>query len=181
MKTTILAVVLGIMVSGTPAHGQGSIIFSNLGTTTDAIVTFNCCGNAIPVDSSWTAGLAYGFGQINDPAQLILSGITQSFNLATPGYFSGPIATIPDYSGGPITFQVLAYSGTDYFSSVQRGASVPFTLPSIATGTTLPGEFGPGLQPIRIELPEPGTIALVGLGLVSLLFSRCKDWRARRN
>ncbi len=174
MKRTILVIALGMVASVPSSYGQGYIIFSNLGTNTDAIVTFNCCGNAIPVDSSWTAGLAYSFGQIPDPALLTLSGITQSFNPATPGYFSGPIATIPDYTGGPITFQVLAYDGADYASSFRRGGSALFTLLSIATGTQLVGEFGPGLQPIRVEVPEPGTIALVGLGLVSLLILRSK-------
>ncbi len=108
MKNIILATALGIVAPVAPSYGQGSIFFNNYGATTDAIVTCSGRFGLVPVSSGWTAGLRYGLGTITDPALLILSGITQAFNPATPGYFQGPIVTIPGYSGGPITFQVLA-------------------------------------------------------------------------
>jgi len=173
MKKTILILALGIVVSVAPAYGQGYIFFNNYGTTTDAIVRGpGVTGVGGPVSFGYTAGLAYGFGTITDPAMLTLSGITQAFNPAIPGYFTGPIVQIPDYTGGPITFQVLAYNGADYASSVLSGSSALFTLPSIATGIQPVGEFGPALRPFSIVIPEPTTIALVGLGLVSLLVYR---------
>ena len=164
MKRTVLAFALGIVASVAPAYGQGYIIFSNHGTTTDAIVT-DCGG---PANSSFTAGLVYQFGG----APPTLSTATQSFDPVLPGYFTGPIVQVPGYFEGPITFQVVAYAGADYASSVLKGASAAFTLPSIATEIQIASEFGPSLRPFVACLPESGTIVLVGFGLVSLLMFR---------
>jgi len=177
MKRTILAITFGVAASLSPTYGQGYIFFNNYGTSTDAIVT-TCPDYRTPAGPSFTAGLLYGFGTITDPSHLTLSGITQSFNPAVPGYFTGPIVQIPGYSGGPITFSVIAYDGPSPNSSYNWGASSLFTLPSIATGTQPVGEFGPGLRPFVAAaltcVPEPSTIALVGLGLVSLLIFRSR-------
>jgi len=178
MKRTILAIALGIASSVSPSYGQGSIFFNNYGATTDAMVTFYEPGSprhGQGVGHGYTAQLRYGLGTITDPAQLMLSGITQPFNPAIPGYFTGPIVTIPGYAGGPITFQVLVFQGPSWLLAFDaQGSSELFTLPSIATGTTPVGEFGPALKPFTVALPEPSSIALVGLGLASLLVYR---WR----
>jgi len=179
MKKATLVLALGIVSSVSPSYGQGSIFFNNYGASTDAIVTYYSPGwpfHGQPVASSYTAQLLYGFGTITDPSQLIFSDITQSFNPSTPGYFQGPIITIPGYSGGPVTFQVVAYQGPSWSLAIgARGGSELFTLPSIATGTTPVGEFGPSLKPFAVVyIPEPSTIALVGLGLVSLLTFRSR-------
>jgi hypothetical protein len=164
MKKTILAAALGIVASIAPAYGQGSIFFNNYGATTDAIITF--CGGPT---TGFSASLLYQFGG----GALTALGNATAFNPAIPGYFTGPIVTIPGYSGGPISFVVQAYSGADYTSSVIRGQSALFTLPNgIATGTQPVGEFGPSFVSFSVCIPEPATIALVGLGLVSLLIFR---------
>ncbi len=179
MKRTILAITLGMATSVTSTHGQGSIFFNNYGATTDAKVTIDDPGfpeHGQPAVNGFTARLLSGFGTITDPSQLTWSGITQAFNPATPGYFQGPIVTIPGYFGGPITFRIFverpAGTGAGFAYS---GWSELFTLPSIATGTQPVGEFGPGFKPFTvIYIPEPSTIGLVGLGLMSLLVYR---WR----
>jgi hypothetical protein len=175
MKKSIVASIIGVVATVAAiesSYGQGSIFFTSYGASTDAIVK-NPSNQ--PVSAGYTAQLAYGFGTITDPAALTLSGITQAFNPAVPGYFTGGIVTIPGYAGGPITFQVLAYDGTGYGSATTtfQGTSTLFTLPSIATGTQPVGEFGPALLAFSVQpVPEPSTLALFGLGTAALLFLR---------
>jgi len=178
MKKSIVASIVGVVATVAAiesSYGQGNVFFANYAATTDAIITFrpgDPAGSG-PASAGFTAGLAFGFGTITDPAQLTLSGITQAFNPAVPGYFTGPIVSIPGYTGGPITFQVLAYNGATYASSLVSGASALFTLPSIATGTQPVGDFGPGLTAFTVAtVPEPSTLALIGLGAGALLFLR---------
>jgi len=176
MKKSIVASIIGVVATVAAiesSYGQGSILFNNYATQTDAIVRQD---GVTPVGTGFTAGLAYGFGTIADPALLTLSGVTKGF-VSGPlaGYFGydGTVASIPGYVSGPITFQVLAYNGADYASSTIRGASALFTLPGIATGALPVGEFGPGLQAFSVAIvPEPSTLALLGLGTAALLFLR---------
>jgi hypothetical protein len=97
MKRTILAAALGIVVSVSPTYGQGHIFFNNYGATTDAIITVWYGGDSgpSPVSFGWTASLWYSFGG----GPLTALGNSTAFNPAIPGYFFGPIVTIPGYSG----------------------------------------------------------------------------------
>lgn len=177
MKKSIVASIIGVVatVAGVQSsYGQGSVLFNNYSSSaTGAIVT----QNGVPVSTGFTAGLYYGFGTLTDPSQLTLLPLTKPFGSGgLAGYFGydGTIATIPGYTAatGPITFQVVAYNGADYASSSAKGASTLFTLQSIATGLTPAGEFGPGFQAFTVAVPEPSTLALIGLGTGALLFLR---------
>jgi hypothetical protein len=174
MKKSIVASIIGVVATVAAiesSYGQGSVFFNNYGATTDAIITF---GGA-PA-TGLTATLLYQFGG----GALTPLGNATAFNPAIPGYFTGPIVTIPGniaagtgYVGGPISFVVQAYNGADYASSLIRGQSALFTLPSIATGTQPVGEFGAGLLSFQVTtVPEPSTLALIGLGTGALLFLR---------
>jgi len=180
MKKIIVGAAFGIAVSVASSYGQGFIWFENYNATTDAIVTTCKFGvGIVPADDSLKAALFYGFGTITGsengplPESLVFAGVSQSFNPAAPGYFSGGIVRILGYVSGPITFSLAAYNGADYADSTFRGHSALFTLPSIATGIQLPGQFGPGLQPFYAGpltcISEPCTVALASLGFLSLL------------
>jgi len=143
MKRTILVAALGIVASVAPSYGQGHVFFSNYGATTDAIVK---CANGGQPATGLYASLLYSIGG----GPLTPLGNATPFNPAIPGYFTGPIVTIPGYGGGPISFVVQVYDGADYASSLTRGQSALFTLDSIATGIQPAGEFGPSFKPFSI-------------------------------
>jgi hypothetical protein len=175
MKKTIVASIIGVVATVAAvqsSYGQGQVFFNNYGATTDAIITWQPgdSGGTGPA-TGFTATLWYQFGG----GALTALGNSTAFNAALPGYFTGPIVTIPGYAGGSITFQIQAYDGTSYDLSTHRGQSALFTLNSIAQpGLQQPaGEFGPALVPFTVAtVPEPSTLALIGLGTGALLFLR---------
>jgi len=91
------------------------------------------------------------------------------------GYFDGGEVTIPGYVSGPITFEVVAFSGSSSYGSSQiRGRSGSFTMNSIAASLPVP-YFGDNGQPMPDfaagdlgwtpqVVPEPCVLSLVGLG-----------------
>ena len=111
------------------------------------------------------------------------------------GYFDsyGGLVTIPGYTGGPITFEVVAYqtSAGSYGNSVNRGRSGSFIMNSISTaGLPAPslGENGQAFPNFFVYVgPEPSTLALAALGgvlaLVSFQGNRCRrkiaQWKNR--
>lgn len=193
MKRTVIAPLLGLLGSAaivSSAHAQGQILLSNYGAATDAPITYGVGFGAktgTGLDSSFTAGLYYYLGTASEGTSDSIPGgglpgwelasDTTSFGNPIAGLFDGGVAFIPDYiPGGPITFEVTAFNGSSYVSSTLRAHSAAFTLPSIGTPGAALDEFGPGLQAFSINIvPEPTTLALFGLGGLSLwLFRRRK-------
>jgi hypothetical protein len=189
MKRKLAAAILGLTVSiasTTSANAQGRVLFANYGYNTHAPITYTPGGAG--VNNAYRAGLWYFLGTAalpatygNDtlPAGWELSAAAAQINsgaTAGPsgaGLFTGSTANIGDYVSGPITFVVTAYDGADYNSSLSRAHSEAFTLPSIATGGTTTGEFGPGLKSFAI-IPEPSIFAISGLSSATLMLIRRK-------
>jgi hypothetical protein len=138
-------------------------------------------GSSIPVGIGNTADLYYALGTVSDPvnnsAFTAPTGLTDLGVFAaydSLGYFDGPVVTIPDYTGGPITFEVVAFNGSSYADSVFRGRSGSFTMDSIATGGIPVPALGDNGQPMPnfvelIIIPEPTTLTLAGLGGLTTL------------
>jgi len=177
MKKSIVASIIGVVATVAAiesSYGQGSVFFNNYGTTTDAIVSWaagDSSGLTGPATAAqgFKATLSYQFGG----GALTPLGNSTAFNANLPGYFTGPIVVIPGYSGGAISFQVYAYDGADYASSLHKGQSALFTLTGIATGQNPTADFGPAFTAFTVStVPEPSTLALIGLGTGALLFLR---------
>src|SRR5262245_47775628 len=187
MKRKLFGGMLGIFFSigmAPVAYSQGYVTFANYGFSTFAPVTYSPGGTG--VNSTFTAGLWYFLGTTTlsqgdgslPPAGWELASVTQQFNVGAEagpngaGFFIGGIATIPDYTSGPITFVVTAYNGSSYNSAVSRAHSASFTLSSITSGVGQPvGEFGPGLQSFAL-IPEPSLLTFLGCGTAAFFFIR---------
>jgi hypothetical protein len=179
MKRILIAAILGIAVTS-PCLGEGKVQFENYTVNNYAgAPIFYTPGVLIPGSYGFNAELAYAFGTVSDPAgnggllpafalqgTLVPIGGIYSFG---PGYFCDIWdERIPDYVSGPITFEVLAFSGASYDTSIIRGHSAAFTLPYIATGIQLNGRQLNGMQSFTLIIPEPSGLALAGLGALMI-------------
>jgi len=186
MKKLSTKTMLGVAVAVAgvaSSYGQGSVWLDNYSAAGSPLISFGSgAGSGGVTGSQYHAALYFQLGSLSDGAgngsllgSLAASPTTTGFLTgAGAGYLNAVIASIPGYSSGTISFEVVAYNGADYASSTVRGHSAAFTLNSIATGTTLPG-FLDGLQAFQITpvvVPEPSTFALIGLGTGALLFFR---------
>ena len=114
------------------------------------------------------------------PTGLIDLGVHAAYDSNGDGYFTNPLSVaIPGYTGGPITFEVVAYNGSSYYDALNRGRSGSFTMNSIATSPFGPapnlGDNGAPMPDFFVynESPEPATLALASLGgLVSFVAFR---------
>jgi len=187
MKRRVIGTLLGIvasLVTAVSSHGQGQIWFDNYNNQNPSgpnsgysspisVGNGPLSGQLAPV--GFTVELHYVLGTAVDPnpgnpSNFGFGTLAASSPVSMPGYVLPSIATIPTYTSGPITFQLDAFgtiSGNQY-----RGKSPVLTLPSIATGTTLPG-FLDGLQSFSVFLvPEPGTLTLVICGGAAWIMRR---------
>lgn len=194
MKRTVIASVIGgvaCLAAALSSYGQGQVFFANYASDVNAQVAYSSDTAVVPAGkagmaiggNTWMADLLYGIG--SDPVTSLAAGSATAFlgsadgdTANGAGYFVGNAVTIPGYSSGPISFIVRAWStsgatgGADYDTSLLRGESAVLTMPSIATGTMPVGDLV-GLQAFTVEIvPEPTTLALVGLGAAALLAFR---------
>jgi hypothetical protein len=138
---------------------------------------------------TWTLGVYWALGDVTGSVGSDSSGFgTSSFNGLTLGAGTGstaPLVTagaflanndfaVPGWVSGPVTIEVVAYSGSDYTSSAYRGHSAAYTI-APATGSDFGKPIGTGLTSFGVfAVPEPSTFALAGLGAAALLAFRRK-------
>lgn len=189
MKKSIIIAAFGIVVGVASSYGQGSIVFSSYVADGLSGATTKLFGSSTLLGNTYQAALYYSIGTVADAVDnnstvsisslptgfTLLTGVTAQFatGSATAGYFDGPAVVIPGYVSGPISFEVVAYNGSDFNSSTIRGRSGAWTEPSISTGSTPAGNFTamPNMFVAPVTVPEPSTLALAGLGGLGMLLA----------
>jgi hypothetical protein len=186
MKRVLVATILGIAAAAS-TYGQGKINFDTYAANNygadgpGAVVVTQTPGGALVVGTGWNVQMAYILGSASDaagtgdlvgPWLLNAAVIAPSFN--ANGQIQAGIYTLPNYSAGSITMEMLVFNGSSYAASTFRGHSAAFTMASIATGPTPPGTPD-GLASFVVLVPEPSTFALAGLGAAALLIFRRRN------
>jgi hypothetical protein len=202
MKKTLVASILGLtaVVCNTQGQGQiqlysyyqpsayitygansGGVLNDPVSASSGMTVGFYYATAASFSESTINAAMAGDGGNGLIPSLTLFTGAQGTALLGDvggdfPGRFGNTefLPTLPTV--GSYTFVFVAYSGSDYASSLIRGHSAAFTMPTKTAPDALPvvGEYLPGFSvygPVA-PIPEPSTFALAGLGLASLLIFR---------
>jgi len=193
MKKSVLLAILGVSAGVVSSYGQGFVALDNYSSATSPLITYGPSGGGAVgagiTGSAWHVGLYFADGvsftlstdangtQIPSAldARLVLgTGQGSTAPLVAPGIFT----TTQSFQGssavaaGVSTFMVIAYNGNDYASSGIRGHSAAFPMTTLV-GTSFPPFLGDGMNSFQVNaVPEPSTLALIGLGTGALLFFR---------
>src|SRR5664279_3420911 len=125
MKTSLIMTVLSLAASITASFGQGQVEFTTWLCNGGAGAMTYFHGTYNYVDVPFTAELIWAPGTVADPVDFAsatsisslpsgsLSPATGSFTAAYnrlifPGEFYGGVAVLPGYTGGAVTFEILA-------------------------------------------------------------------------
>jgi len=196
MKKQILT---GIIALGTAvgALAQSAVTFDNSGANAAGSITATNHGqlfvNGAPLSQDINLTLLGGAsaGSLSTIATYLLADGTATLDygfLATPGQFADPNGNVYAVNGvaagGAATLQVEAWLGLDtsYAAALADGSAVGtsgiYTSPTGGTtagGAIPPVSIGDNMPAFNVAaVPEPTTLALLGLGASSLLLFRRK-------
>lgn len=199
MKRALVAAILG-MTACVTSYGQGVIQFNNYQSTTFQQVKYAnnaallaLSGQAV-VSPTVQLQLFWAVGTFVDTATFLgaaTAGVTTfinpTFSYQGGGYYNGPNQTLAGWnaiSAPNVTFMVRAWESTGgltYANANIKGQSTLWTegpgadanSKGIQPAANPAQYFNVGPPAMTIDLvPEPTSLALVGLGLGSMLFAR---------
>ena len=188
MKQAIILSIAGLTISSTLSYGGGTIPFDTYEADNfNGIITTYGDGPKVGLglDNTFTGVLLFSVNPIVEAATTSPASASNpldpAWSVASTGTFAG---SIPDgfilapnfnYSGSQTTlyFEVAAYDGSSYDTSLVRGHSAAFTA-NLVSGVTLPtADQLDNMQPFQVfSIPEPMAIYLLGFALSLCCFAR---------
>jgi hypothetical protein len=197
MKKSIL-LAIGV-AAGMTSYGQGAIKLDTYNTY-GPYVTYGAGSDGVlgaKVGSTYTMGLYYVIGNVAigaDPTGIAVpstlsgglvlgTGLGSTAQFATAGAPLGAAYANDAYNvpgtvatgGTTVTFEIVAYNGSTYANSTDRGHSVAFQLVTSDSSSPTTVKTGSAMPAFTVlPVPEPSTLALAGLGGLSLLLMRRK-------
>jgi hypothetical protein len=144
MNRQVVASILGLAISVTSSHGEGYVYLDNyvVNSYAGAPVLYGPgSGGALGgrIQGFYNTQLAYYLGTVTDPAGdgQLLGSFNLNAAVLSPDFDRGFVQwpqsyVIPDYVSGPVTFEMLVFTGPSYDASFIRGHSAAFTLPYIS-------------------------------------------------
>src|SRR5271157_5830971 len=165
MKHSIFLAFLGLGVTLASSYGDGYVYFTSAEANHGLGATTSVYGTGTLIGTPFVAELYYSIGLVSDPVDLnsaasITSAPSAAFTLYTgangvapyvnlgsagSGYFDNGAVVIPGYTYNPlnpfITFEVIAFDGSSYDTSDERGRSGSFFMDGITTNPMNPPSF----------------------------------------
>jgi hypothetical protein len=183
MKKSLVLGILGLAVTAVTSYGQGGISIGNYRGAYNPVVWAGTVGGglggtAVSSSAGVTITLFFGegvlgAGQLTD--SIVLPWNTFAQGNGYPGFYGDLVVALPQWSAGETySFQLRASGNTA--QGPATGSSVVWTESANIgfTGGNPPGLPGTSANSIgfTVDVPEPSTFALAGLGLAGLLVVR---------
>lgn len=175
LSVAIMATAVSVFAQGTVNFNNGGIVFA---TTADRNVYNGQVGGTLTVGTNFKVQLYVGTDANSlKPISAAFSSFRAS---AGAGTWSGGSRTLTDTtgtsfnSGQTVTLAVRAWdinSGASWDVATIRGTSDPFTYTVPAAGSPPGAFYMENLRAFAI-VPEPGTFALAGLGILGFVMAR---------
>jgi len=172
-----IALSVAIMATAVSVFAQGTVNFNNnvaFTTVADRNVYETAVGTGALVIGTQFKAQLYACA---DASSLTAQGTIRSFRAAPngPGTWSGGTTTINGFTAGQtVTLAVRVWdvgTGATYETASYKGSSAAFSYTIPAAGSPPPSFYMEGLRAFAV-VPEPGTFAFAGLGILGLVMAR---------
>jgi len=174
-----IALSVALLATTVSVYAQGTVNFNNnvaFATTADRNVYQDQVGTGpLLIGTQWKVQL---YSATDASAPLVPQGAVRSFRVAPngPGTWSGGNTILTGYIAGDTAQLVVKVwdigTGATFDQATYKGASAMFSYTVPASGSPPPAFYMENLRAFAVVVPEPGTFALAGLGILGFVMAR---------